>query len=66
LAASSVVAPQALNRIDMDIKGYQVHLNALLDLQGLSASEKKIKALKILLEVHHEASDTGENSESET
>src|SRR3546814_2682964 len=56
-------APSALNRIDMDIKGNQVHLNALLDLNGLAALEKKIKALKILLEVHDD--ETGEDDEDE-
>ncbi|MBN8842649.1 MAG: hypothetical protein J0H88_05300 [Sphingomonadales bacterium] len=56
-------APSTLNRIDMDIKGNQVHLNALLDLNGLSALEKKIKALKILLEVHDD--ETGEDNEDE-
>lgn len=52
--------PSTLNRIDMDIKGDQVHLNALLDFKGLLALEKKIKALKVLLEVHYDANDTGE------
>lgn len=54
-------APSALNRIDMDIKGDRVHLNALLDQKGLLALEKKIQALKLLLEVHYEANDTDDD-----
>src|SRR3546814_14474407 len=47
-------APSALNRLAMDIKGNPVHLNAMLDLTGLAALEKKIKAAKLLQEVHDE------------
>jgi len=61
-----VVAPSALNRIDMDIKGDRVHLNALLDHKGLLALEKKIQALKLLLEVHYDANDTGERDDLES
>lgn len=41
---------QSLNRIDMDIKGDRVQLNALLDLNGIASLEKKIAALKLLLD----------------
>lgn len=60
-----LVVPGALNRIDMDIKGDQVHLNALLDHKGLLALEKKIQALKLLLEIHYDANDTGEDVDPE-
>jgi hypothetical protein len=39
-----------LNRVDMNIQGDRVHINGLLDLAGLEALEKKIQALKVLLE----------------
>ena len=63
--AVAVIAPSALNRIDMDIKGEQVHLNALLDYNGLLALEKKIVALKILLQVHYDPIDIGEDADSD-
>jgi hypothetical protein len=43
-------APASLNRIDMNIQGDKVHINGLLDYAGLVSLEKKIAALKILLE----------------
>lgn len=62
-AAPPPAAPSTLNRIDMDIKGDQVHLNALLDFNGLLALEKKITALKVLLEIHPEPNDTNEGED---
>lgn len=58
-------APAALNRIDMDIKGDQVHLNALLDHKGLLALEKKIAALKLLLEVAEQTAETSEDEKTD-
>ena len=63
--ATPIFVPGALNRIDMDIKGDQVHLNALLNHKGLLALEKKIQALKLLLEVHYEANDTSADDDPE-
>lgn len=48
-----------LNKINMDIRGDQVVLSGLLNLQGLDLLEKKIAALKVLLGVYTEANDTG-------
>lgn len=63
--APQPATPSSLNRIDMDIKGDQVHLNALLDFKGLLMLEKKITALKVLLEVHLEPNDTGEDEDDD-
>lgn len=53
-----------LNQINMNIQGDRVHLDATLDFQGLLMLEKKIAALKLLLEMHFEANDTGEEEDS--
>ncbi|MBB5687848.1 hypothetical protein [Sphingobium boeckii] len=47
-----------LNKINMDIRGDQVAISGLLDSKGLVLLEKKIAALKLLLAVYTEASDT--------
>ena len=52
------VAPD-LNKINMDIRGDQVMLSGLLDMKGLLLLEKKIAALKLLMETNYEANDTG-------
>ncbi len=49
----------------MNIQGDKVRISGLLNLKGLDALEKKIAALRVLLEVHEEANDTG-NSNDET
>lgn len=49
-ATPAVVATGELNRISMNIQGDKVHLSGLLDLAGLASLEKKIVALKTLLE----------------
>lgn len=56
--AYATIEPE-LNAINMNIRGDKVHLDAFLDYDGLLALEKKIAALKVLLEVVHGANDTG-------
>lgn len=63
-AAFANVAPK-LNEINMNIRGDQVLLEALLDYEGILALEKKIAALKVLLAVHHDANDTGKGEDYE-
>jgi hypothetical protein len=41
---------EALNKINMNIRGDRVHVDAVLDYQGLLALEKKIAGLKALLD----------------
>lgn len=60
--ADALSAPQ-LNRIDMNIQGDKVHLNGLLDVKGLDALEKKIAALRVLLDVYTVANDTGSDDD---
>lgn len=62
LAAIARIGDPVLNKINMNIQGDQVHLEALLDHKGLLALEKKISSLKMLLEVHYEAFDTADDS----
>lgn len=64
VAARPYAAPSSvsqLNRINMNIEGDKVQLSGLLDLKGLDALEKKIVALRVLLEVHHDANDAGDD-----
>ncbi|MBK6298322.1 MAG: hypothetical protein IPF48_10325 [Sphingomonadales bacterium] len=62
--ADALMGP-TLNKINMNIQGDRVHINALLDSKGLAELETKIAALKILLAVHYAANDTGvQESES--
>jgi len=58
-ASHQPVAPPGLNRIDMNIQGDKVHLNALLNAQGLLDLENKLKALKLLLPVQVHVSGAG-------
>jgi len=58
----SVASPQ-LNRVNMNIQGDKVHIDGLLDLKGLEALEKKISALKLLLAMQPEVTDTDEHAE---
>ena len=53
----------ALNRVNMNIQGDKVHLSGLLDLKGLAALEKKIKALKVLLNAQTEDAEDEEGTE---
>ncbi len=53
-----------LNQISMNIVGDKVHLNGLLDLKGVLDLEKKLAALKVLLQVYEVANDTGDPDES--
>jgi hypothetical protein len=66
LPATPVILPIStsadLNKINMDIRGEQVAISAILDLRGLSLLEKKITALKLLLAVYSEAIDTDDDS----
>lgn len=57
------VASTELNKINMDIRGDQVALSGLLNLQGLHLLEKKIAALKMLLAVYTDANDVGDDRE---
>lgn len=52
-AATAAIDARNLNRINMNIQGGKVHLNALLDLKGIEDLEKKLTALKVLLEVQN-------------
>jgi hypothetical protein len=49
-----------LNAINMNIRPGMVHLDALLDYDGVLDLEKKLEALKILLKVNRDAGDVGE------
>jgi hypothetical protein len=49
-----------LNTINMNIRGDKVHLDALLDYDGLLDLEKKLVALKVLLKVYYDANDIGD------
>lgn len=64
-AAPKRDAPSELNRPRMDIQGDKVRLDALLDLKGLLDLEKKLPALKMLLEVYRDANDTGDDEQSD-
>jgi len=44
----------------MNIRPGMVHLDALLDYDGVLDLEKKLEALKILLKVNRDAGDVGE------
>ena len=50
----------ALNKINMNIQGDRVHVDALLDHKGLVELEGKLQALKMLLTPIFSANDTGE------
>ncbi len=65
VAYASGEAAEALNKINMNIRGDKVHLEALLDHGGLIALEKKIAALKVLLEVPNVALEAGESEDGE-
>jgi hypothetical protein len=43
-------AAPALNKINMNVKGAQVHLEALLDRKGIAALKKKLTSLEALLD----------------
>lgn len=62
--ADALSSPQ-LNRINMNIQGDKVHLSGLLDHKGLDALEKKIVALRVLLDVYNETIDTGDANDAE-
>ena len=51
IMAQGQLATDILNKINMNIQGDRVHVNALLDFNGLLLLEKKIEGLKALLEV---------------
>lgn len=57
--------PSVLNRPRMDIQGDKVRLDALLDLNGLIDLEKKLPALKMLLQVYQEANDPAGDEKDE-
>lgn len=63
--ADALMGP-TLNKINMNIQGDRVHINALLDSKGLAELETKIAALKILLAVHYAANDTGVQESGES
>jgi hypothetical protein len=50
IATQGQLAQDALNKINMNIMGDRVHVNALLDFDGLLLLEKKLAGLKALLE----------------
>lgn len=58
-SGAGVLSDPPLNRIDMNIQGDKVHLSGLLDASGLDALEKKIAALRVLLDGYTVANDTG-------
>jgi len=65
VGSTSRAATAPLNRIDMNIQGDKVYLSGLLDLAGLATLEKKIEALKVLLESNQaDANDTTEEGAS--
>ena len=56
----------AINQVTMNIQGDKVFLSGLLDMKGLDALEKKIAALRTLLDINHETVDAGAgNAEQE-
>lgn len=58
-AALQALGAPPLNRINMNIQGDKVHLEGLLDHQGILELEQKLKALKVLLTPIYGSNDTG-------
>lgn len=56
--------PGKLNRINMNVQGTQVHLEALLDRKGIAALKRKLTSLEALLEDDDDHDDyTGPDDE---
>lgn len=64
--APAPVAPAAkLNKIGMNVQGHLVHIEALLDYEGLLALEKKIAGLKNVIDRIEEDQEEGDGAETQ-
>ncbi|HEY5720989.1 MAG TPA: hypothetical protein VIT45_01575 [Allosphingosinicella sp.] len=57
IATQGILAHDTLNKINMNIMGGRVHVNALLNRQGIEALERKLASLKELLDDEDERTE---------